>query len=115
MRLANIEGITPKDRIDPNERTPGKDQAAEWIQEHVVDPDKWDDYTISQMADESGWSRQHLRNTVQDYFDHIEATENDTSETTVEHNGTDLTITVPNDVDKESYLRGWLAAYVGSS
>lgn len=49
MQLASIEAIEPKEHVDPDDRTPGKDQAAEWIQDNVVEPDKWDEYTISQM------------------------------------------------------------------
>lgn len=51
------------ERVDPpdEQRTDARDEAADWIE------DMWP-ATLSDIAEESGFSRQHIRNTLDTYF-----------------------------------------------
>lgn len=64
--------IKRKKSIPASNRTPGRDEAAKWIQEHVIDEDAWSETTIKGISEESGWSRQHIANTLEMYFEPTE-------------------------------------------
>ena len=119
--------IALKDDIPSSERTPGRDEAAEYIQEEVIEKDRWP-MDLTEIADEAGWSRQHIKNTLDAYFREVD---NGTEESVVEtSDDTPRTITkrvsgrkvqdeiardviyleIPEDVnDPEDYVRGWFA------
>lgn len=67
-KLKYAEQIARKDSVSPEHRTEGRTQAAEWIQEHIVRARRWPEVTMKQIAEESGWSRQHIANTLEHYF-----------------------------------------------
>lgn len=48
--------------VPEEKRTPDKDQAAVWIE------DSWP-ATLTEIAEKSGYSRQHIKNTLVDYFE----------------------------------------------
>lgn len=67
----HAEHIKRKDVIPEDKRTPGKDQAAQYIEEEVIEKDRWP-MQLSEIADETQWSRQHISNTLNDYFEPAE-------------------------------------------
>ena len=78
----------------PDKRTEGQDEMADVLEEH------WGTgKTLDQMAAIAGYSRQHARNCLSNYYNMIEKTENtDGNE--------DITITIPSDVENPAdYLR----------
>lgn len=108
MPAQKPKAIRLKDSIPNNVRTPGKDDAAEYIQSEVLDKGRWPmDY--SEMAEESGWSRQHLKNTIDAYFSEETAKNGDAE---LQANRFQIDVDVPADVDAESYIRGYIAARV---
>ncbi len=58
---------------------------------------------LNDMADEAGYSRQHCKNVLDSHFRLIERDDEPQTESE-DTNG--LTIQVPDNVDKSSYLRG---------
>lgn len=67
--LKYAEQIKRKETVEPENQTPKREAAAEWIEEHVVRAERYRETTISEMAEESGWSRQHIANTLEHYFE----------------------------------------------
>lgn len=56
------------DAIDRHtNRTPGKDEVAEHIKTEVIAKGRWP-IQMTQLAEETGYSRQHAANVVSDYF-----------------------------------------------
>lgn len=80
--------------IPESVRTPGKDEAAAWIEEFVVQSGK--DMPKLQIAKGSGWSRQHISNTLRDYFSR-EPGESADHQWLEEHNVTDQRESVGRD------------------
>ena len=80
------------ERLDyPEKQTEGQDEMADVLDEH------WGTgKTLAEMAEIGGYSRQHARNTLENYFQMIE--KNDESG--------EITITIPDNVDARSYLKG---------
>ena len=64
--LQHAPRITRKPTIPDSEQTPMREKAAEWIEEHAADD--WQNWTFTKIADETEFSRQHIANTVQTYF-----------------------------------------------
>jgi len=60
---------------------------------------------LSEVAEQTGYSRSHVSNTLEDYYE--QADEPQSESETVDRDG--ITITIPDDVDRMSYLRGWIA------
>jgi len=110
------DSIELKDSIPSNVRTPGKDDAAEYIQEEVVEKGRWP-MDLNKIAEEAGWSRQHIKNTIDDYFIVGNGGEDETKSKVVE------TVSVPDEIardviyleipkdvtDPEDYVRGWFS------
>jgi len=71
MRYSPDSKLRRKRNIPSDVRTQGKDEAANWIEKHVVEKDRWP-MPKKTMAEESGWSRQHISNVLDQYFDVIE-------------------------------------------
>lgn len=64
--LRNATRIERKDTVGDSDRTPKRDEVAEWIDEHAAD--NWGEWTFTEISDETGFSRQHIANTVDAYF-----------------------------------------------
>lgn len=99
-RYANIKR---KESIPPEDRTEGKDQAAEIIDE-LRESGEWP-VPLTQLNDETEWSRSHYKNTLSDYY---EIVDEDNRDATHAHENGRFVIEVPEDVDRMSYLRGWI-------
>lgn len=95
--------IQPKASVPEENRTPGKDEAFEAIEE-LRESGELYDMTLEEVADEAGFSRAHIQNTIRDYYQRGE--EQSTSV------APDIEIDVPQDVSEEDYLRGWVAGYL---
>jgi hypothetical protein len=101
-------------------RTSGKDDAAEYIENEVLAKGRWP-MDLVDIADEAGWSRQHIANTLDDYFTFVESgngnDKEDVERTRVpmppdDVSGERVYIEIPNDVDEESYIRGYFAGWL---
>lgn len=109
-----------KENIPSDIRTPGKDEAADAIDE-IIESGRWP-MDIKDIADEAGWSRQHIANTLEGYYqtEHVESdngNENAVNSTKIRtsdklaHDVVELDI--PKDVtDPEDYVRGWFAGWM---
>lgn len=121
--MQQYERIRRRAHIPESIRTPGKDDAADDI-EQVIDEGRWP-MTPSELADEGEWSRSHYRNVLDQYFEPVDRNvetddapgrEHDDSSVTAEDfdvaaNGVDrtLTIHIPADVtNAEDYIRGYV-------
>lgn len=65
-QLRHASRIERKPDISESARTAGRDDAADWIKEHAAD--NWTEWTFSEIADETDYSRQHIANVVENYF-----------------------------------------------
>lgn len=113
MRILDAEELERKPHVPPGVRTEGKNDAANWIEEEVLNKGRWP-MALTQMAEESDWSRQHLRNTLSDYFRPKgvrEAIDAEGEPAVIDEDTGSLNIEVPTDCDVESYLRGYLTGY----
>lgn len=64
-----------KDAIDADtNRTSGKDEVASYIVDEVVQQGRWP-VDMTALADETGWSRQHVANTISHYFEGVDGGE----------------------------------------
>lgn len=65
-QLRHANRIERKPNIPESARTSGRDAAADWIEEHAAN--NWTEWTFSEIADETDYSRQHIANVVENYF-----------------------------------------------
>lgn len=90
--------LVRKAHIPDSDRTPDRDDAAEAIAELWPAP-------LSEIAEESGYSRTHVQNTLDRYFYQPDGD-------VPERNGLRITIEVPRDVDHPpSFLQGFVRGY----
>jgi hypothetical protein len=116
------------ERVDdvPDEvATTARDEAADWIEAEVVEAGRWP-MDLQDMGEESGWSRQHIKNTLDHYFRPIAdsgvASSGRTSGGSAGEDGLPtrsiplpdgkLEIDIPEAVDTESYLQGYVAGFI---
>lgn len=111
MPYQDAASIRRKDSIDKSVRTPDKDKAAKTI-ERMVDERGWP-IPATELAEEAGYSAQHLRNTLRDYF--VPVDEEQTHVDRTEQETESVEVTIPEDVDKESYLRGFFEGFVSDN
>lgn len=123
MPASKYKTETPerKDNIPDSVRTPGKDDAAETIDE-IIESGKWP-MDIKEIAEIAGWSRQHISNTIQAYY---EIPGSDENETAVESNGEEIAVPSPKDHDEnvvyidvprnvdnlEDFLQGYFSGWL---
>jgi len=69
--MVDGNAIRLKSQISHDVRTPGKDECAAWIWEHLVQSGK--SMSKTRAAEGSGWSRQHVSNVLRDYFEEGES------------------------------------------
>lgn len=68
--LKNATRLQRKASIRNSERTGSRDEVADWIEEHAADD--WNEWTMTDIAEEVGYSRQHVANTVEAYFEPVD-------------------------------------------
>lgn len=90
-----------RDPVPEDVRTPARDEAAAYIE------DMWPAH-LQDIAAEAGYSREHIRNTLDAYFI-LEG--DDTNGTGARTDSETLTveIPIPEGVEKTSFARGYLA------
>lgn len=72
--------IGDRDAIDSHpDRTPRRDDVAEYVLEEVIPEGRWP-MDMTQLAEETGYSRQHVSNVIQRYF--VGVDENESATTT---------------------------------
>lgn len=104
---AKSHEIRRKDHVPEEDRTEGKDDAADWIQKNVVDEGRWP-MDMQDIAAEMGYSRQHVTNTIRDYFEVPGApVEFDVSEGRAH-----IEFDVPPGDDQGAYVRGYLRGWL---
>lgn len=64
--IRNASQIRRRTMVPPDDRTPKRTEVADWIEEHAAD--EWERWSTSQVADETGYSRQHVDNVLRYYF-----------------------------------------------
>jgi len=95
-------------------RTTGKDEVAQHIVDNVINKGRWP-VNMVDLADDTDYSRQHVSQVVDDYFNGVDDTTDEgfETETVFVKEGdvtNEVTIRVPSDAHKSSYVRGYLAA-----
>lgn len=96
-----------KDPLPDDVRTPDRDNAAEQIQD-LMQEGRFEEMSKADVADEIGYSRQHVSNVLDTYF---QESSNGTQET-VEPQGETIEITIPENVNKADYLQGFFDGYL---
>jgi hypothetical protein len=64
--LKDAERIERKTHVPDRHRTRQRTEVADWIETHASD--EWREWTHQEIADELNYSRQHIDNVVQHYF-----------------------------------------------
>lgn len=96
---------TPKADLDTSVRTPDKDSAFKQL-EQLRETEGLVGKSYKDLAEYTEYSRGHIQNVLNEYYNMSNGdTENRTE---IDH----IEITIPDGVDKESYLRGWFDAYI---
>lgn len=76
--LKEATALQRKARVPDSDRTPDRDKVADWIEANVIHGDwDWSDTTISEIAEEIDYSRQHVATTLDYYFDPLTAGRDD--------------------------------------
>ena len=93
------DNLVRKASVPERDRTPQRDDAADYIE------DMWPEHSLREIAEESGFSRSHIQNTIDRYFEPADRQES--------HNGDTRTveIDIPEGVDEKAYLIGWINGY----
>lgn len=67
--LREATNLQRVERVDDHNRTPDRDEAADCIETQVINGNRpWSDWTIVELSDVCGWSRQHISVTLEHYF-----------------------------------------------
>lgn len=101
------DSIKRKQMIPEDKWTEGK-QAAAQIIEDKIDSGEWP-VPLTQLAQETDWSRAHYQNTLRDFFYPVDESHEQVDETSQEPMARDIQLSIPEGVDVESYVRGWIA------
>lgn len=107
---AKSHDIERKDHVPDDVRTKGKDEAADWIQENVIDEERWP-MDMQDIAEEMGYSRQHVTNTIRDYFE-VEGAPIDLE---ISDGRAHIEFDVPPSDDPDTYVRGYLRGWLDAS
>lgn len=98
-------------------RTEGLDEVAQYVVDEIIAKGKWP-VQMTEIAEETGYSRQHCSNCISRYFRGANQTQDQEQTQPAEiriayvKNGTGiekLEIEIPDRVDPDSYVEGYLA------
>lgn len=64
--LKEASRIERKPHVPDKHRTPDRTKVADWIEEHAAN--EWQEWTHAEIAEETGYSRQHVDKVVEYYF-----------------------------------------------
>lgn len=96
MQTEQHAEIRRRDNIPDSIRTPGKDDAALVIENEIANGN-WP-LTPSELAERSDWSRSHMRNVLDQYFEPVEAELSERGN--VEHDSEKMNIKVGPEPDR---------------
>lgn len=100
--IKHARRITRRASVRPEHTTEDRDRAADWIEENVVRSERpYADWTVTEMAVESGWSRQHISNVLDRYFEPVR----DSGGKRLEQIDADV-----SDEYRQGFVDGWEAA-----
>lgn len=88
-KIKEASKLRRKAVVPDADRTPARDEAADWIEDNVVNNDRWHSVTITEIADGAGFSREHISNVLDRYFE------------PQSQQADDLTLLLGNDVPSE--------------
>lgn len=109
IQEAKNQQIKRKANVPEHQRTEGKDEAADYILEQIIEENRWP-MNLEDIAEETGWSRQHIANTIRDYYQPAHSDE-EGGEVEISEGRARVEFDVPPDVDEESYVRGYLSGW----
>jgi len=106
--------LVRKDSVSDDVATPAKEDAANQL------PELWG-LSLSEIAQHLDYSRQHIKNTVDGYFVVYDDRPTDVPDSEIiepnaepepepEADVSELPIDIPDDVDRESYIKGYVFA-----
>lgn len=107
IQEAKNHDIQRKDDIEKHRRTEGKTEAADWIEENIISEGRWP-VNLEDMAEESGWSRQHIAGTLRDYFEVAGGGFSISANEGRAH----IEFDIPGDVEEDSYIRGYMRGWL---
>lgn len=116
MTITDAKKIRRKSEVPESDRTAGKDAAAEFIEEEVLEKGRWPMH-LTEIADlseeklgDDGWSRQHITNTINDYFEPVyDGGAGSNSQRVGDGERLELDIVIPEDVEsRRDYVRGYV-------
>jgi len=68
--IKNADELQRRTYVPESERTPDRDDAADWLEAELVTGDRdWPETTIVELSEISGWSREHIARTLDAYFE----------------------------------------------
>lgn len=111
--LKTATQIRRKDIVAESKRTEGKDQVANYIEDEIVAEGRWP-VAMTEIAEECGYTRQHVANTLRDYFEPVggpRMTPRDMGPTEPET----MEIEVPVRAEKQSYMWGYLQGWLDAT
>lgn len=62
--------IQRREDVPNEEYSVERKRAADWIEEHVLEAGKWP-MQMNEIAEQTKWSRQHIANTVEAFFEPV--------------------------------------------
>jgi predicted patatin/cPLA2 family phospholipase len=65
---AKSTAIRRKAQVSEEDRTHAKTEAAQYIEGEILERGRWP-MDLTKIAEETEWSRQHIANTIRDYFE----------------------------------------------
>jgi len=68
--LRRAAKLRRRTRVPAENRTADRTKVADWIEEHAAD--EWGRWTSTSVAEETGFSRQHVNNVLDHYFIPVE-------------------------------------------
>lgn len=108
--IKQAESIERKQFVPEHKRTDDKDKAADYIADQFVNGDRdWSKTTISELAEETKYTRQHIANTLEGYFKPAERADIDDPDL-IESLTTNLDIERSGDDYIEGYRDGFVDA-----
>lgn len=70
MQVNEADEIERRDSVPESEQTEERTKAADYIESEVLDEDRWP-MTLTAISEETDWSRQHIKNTLEGYFEPV--------------------------------------------
>lgn len=103
--LRTADRLVRKASIPDDERTQMRDAAADWIEENAAD--EWGEWTFTDVAEAADYSRQHITNVVEKYFEPVGDATNGEHDGELEDEGLDHLSARELEIYRRGYRDGW--------